>query len=383
MKPSILTQELKWIVPFLCMGAVALATVHTEPQLPPPKGERVVTDIRGKAVSIELPFRGSVLTRGTEVTGYLVGTRAPETLRAATAYAMGERVRNHIIGHIFPEVENNPNIWATDGVSNTNGPKVAIEQMLLFDPGVYMGWYTLAEPFERVGIPFIGFIPIARSMEEMKYSTRTYSRVVGNPQRGEDIVARSDAIYRELAEEFSEKYPVDVAQKPLKRPTYLYVMPRDYLSILGQTNHYTLFLSPPAQVDIACDCPWAFSQIDPELLHLYDPDIIILGPQPKLQRPEEFMRDPRWQGLSAIKNRQVYRAPPGIDFYIAGSFWSRWTAELSHEKLEPKVRLMYWDYIRWLFDYELSSEELDIAFAVADNVGMVNAERFTRQKNDK
>ncbi len=372
-------QELKWIVPFLCLGAIALTTARTEPVPPLPQGARVVVDTRGKEVPIELPFRGSVLTRGTEVTGYLVGTRAPETLLAATAYKMGDRVRNHIIGDIFPEVVNNPRIWASEGISDTRGPKVEIERMLQFDPGVFMGWYTLAEPFERVGIPFIGFRSFPATEEELGYSVRIYSRVVGTPERGEAIVARHERLNRELGEELADKYP---SRKDLSPPRYLYVLSHDdSVVILGAKNHYTRFFAPHAEVVSACDCPYFFSTVDPERLHLYDPDIIVLGPQPGEQLPDEFVRDPRWQGLTAVKNRRVYRAPPGIDYFIAAPFWSRWLAELSHERLEPKVRNEYRDYVDWLFDYELSTAELDIAFAVADNRAMAKVERFQARES--
>ncbi len=197
--------ELKWLVPFLCLGVIALVEIRPEPQAPAPEGERTIVDARGKPVHIALPFRGSVLTRGTEIPDYLEATRAPDTLLAVTANRMGERVRNHIIGKIYPQVVSSARIWASAGVSDTQGPKVDTERLLLFDPGVFMGWYTLAEPIERVGLPFIGFKTFPATFEDLGYSVRTYSAVVGNPERGEAILGRDQQLNQDLDREITAK----------------------------------------------------------------------------------------------------------------------------------------------------------------------------------
>ena len=116
-----------------------------------------------------------MITRGTEVTGYVADTLEPDTLVAATAYRMGDRVRNHIFGRIFPQVVSNRRIWATEGISDTKGPKVEVERLLLNDPGVYMGWYTLAEPVERIGLPFIGFKSFPTDRDDLNFDTRAYT----------------------------------------------------------------------------------------------------------------------------------------------------------------------------------------------------------------
>jgi ABC-type Fe3+-hydroxamate transport system substrate-binding protein len=363
---------LKWFIPFVCLGAIALVTVRAQPQAPLPHGDRIVIDARGKTIHIAVPFKGSVLTRGSEIPEYLEGSRDPDSLLAVTSYAMGNRVRDHIIGRIFPEVVASSRIWASKGVSDTAGPKVEIERLLQFETGVFMGWYTLAEPVERVGLPFIGFKTFPSSQKELEMATRAYTGVVGKPKRGEAIIARNNQLYRELAQELH-------ATNDMVRPRYLYLMTTKNpgpVSVLGALNHYTRFFVPPAGVANACVCRKTGITVDAEHIISYDPDIIVLSPQ-NLQTPDEFMRDPRWRGLTAVAQHRVYRSPPGIDYFIAAPFWSRWLAELAHpDRLLPRSRELYRNYIEWLLDYCLSDEELDTAFAVKDNHAMVNAERF-------
>jgi ABC-type Fe3+-hydroxamate transport system substrate-binding protein len=364
---------MKWLIPFLCLGAISFAEIRPEPQAPAPQGERTIVDVRGKQVHIDVPFRGSVLTRGTEIPDYLEATRAPDTLLAVTANRMGERVRNHIIGKVYPQVVNNARIWASAGVSDTQGPKVDIERLLLFDPGVFMGWYTLAEPIERVGLPFIGFKTFPATFEDLEYSVRTYSAAVGNPERGEAILARDQQLNQDLDREIGDK-------KDMRRPRYLYMFSstrNGSVVELGAKNHYTRFFAPHAGVESACACPNYYGFVDAEHIILDDPDIIVLGPQPSEERPDEFINDPRWKGLTAVLQHRVYRAPPGIDYFIAAPFWSRWLAELAHpDRLQPSSRELYRNYIEWLLGYSLSEADLDTAFAVRDNHAMANAARF-------
>jgi ABC-type Fe3+-hydroxamate transport system substrate-binding protein len=365
--------SLSWILAFACLGLVALATARPEPRSPPAQGDRVVVDGRGKQVHIALPFRGSVLTRGTEIPEYLEATDAPDTLLAVTAYRMGDRVRNHIIGEIYPEIVTNPHIWASAGVSDTAGPKVEIERLLLFDPGVFMGWYTLAEPIERVGLPFVGFGDFPRTEAGLEVGTRAYAGVVGNPARGEAIIAYRHELERELDRELA-------LDGQARRPRYLYMfsrLPDKNVTVLGDRNHYTRFFAPHAGVVNGCTCDNYYANVDAERVLADDPDIIVLGPQPGEEKPDEFVRDERWRGLTASIEHRVYRAPPGIDYFIASPFWSRWLAELAHpDRLQPKSRELYRSYIQWLLNYRLSDQQLDIAFAVKDNHNMVHAERF-------
>ncbi len=81
---------------------------------------------------------------------------------------------------------------------------------------------------------------------------------------------------------------------------------------------------------------------------------------------------------------RVYRAPPGLDCFIAAPFYERWLAEIAHpDRLQPKARELYRRYIKWLLNYDLTEDDLDIAFAVKDNRAMTGAARFERAKGSR
>lgn len=358
-----------WIVPLLVLAALAFFS----PSAPPIErgNARTVLDNRGVQVPIADPYRGSILMRGSQVTTYIEATNAPDTILAATASAMGDRVRGHIIGRIFPSVISNSRIWETEGLSGSNGAQIEAERLLTFDPGAVLGWPALALPFEQAGIPFVSVGGIDKNDNGLNRDVVTYASLVGNEARGRAILDRERENFAQLDLDLGD---------PSNPPTYLYILTNvagGALVQLGASNHYTRFYAKHAGVRNACSCPYSFALIDAEQIAAEDPDIIIIGPQPSQEKPSEIMRDPRFQGLKAIKNHRVYRAPPGIDFFISASFWSRWLAELAHpDKLRPISRQLYRDYIKWLLNYELSDAELSVAFAVEDNKGMLHADRF-------
>jgi iron complex transport system substrate-binding protein len=365
-----------WMLTFIWLGLISFAALRPIPRAPEPAGERVVVDRRGKMVHIALPFRGALLTDGAYVPTYLEITRDPESLLAVTSPAMLDRFRGHIIAHIFPNVLARLESGASERISRTYGPKNHLESLLLFDPGVVMGWYTLADWVERVGIPFLGFKTFPRSDEDRAHDVRIYADTVGKNSRGEAIIAYDRNAFEDLDHELK---PDQLAYKP----RYLYVGSNregGAVSVLGATNHYTRLFMPYAGVVNACSCPGNGAIVDAEHIIADDPDIIVLDAQNR-ETPSEFVKDPRWAGLKAVRDHKVYKGPRGLDVYMEPVFWSRWLAELAHpDIIGARSRDLYRSYVEWLLGYSLSDAELDQAFAVDNNRGMANAERFEARR---
>jgi hypothetical protein len=112
---------------------------------------------------------------------------------------------------------------------------------------------------------------------------------------------------------------------------------------------------------------------DAERLLIMDPDMIFFFPG----SPKEFMKDPRWQGLKAVRGHQVYRwAQSDVTFRPAQL---RWLAEIAHpDRLQPRVRQLMRDRMREEFGYSLSDDQIDQMLHVNDNSDSVGTERFTR-----
>jgi iron complex transport system substrate-binding protein len=363
-----------WILSLACFAVMAFAASQPLPPTRSAAGDRVVTDQRHRDVHIATPFRGAVLTEGAYVPRYLEITREPETLLAVTSPAMGNRVTGHVIEHIFPHVMDAILKGSSAVLSRSFGPKTPVERLLLFDPGVFMGWYTLADPVERAGMPFVGFKPFPANDDERFDEVRIYAAVVDEKAHGEDIIRYDQELFHQLDRELQ-------ADELADKPTYLYLGSRrdgGFVSVLGNRNHYTRLFLPHAGVMNSCSCPGMAAIVDAEHIAAFDPDFIVLDAQNR-ESPSEFANDPRWRGLRAVQNRRIYLAPSGLEYYIAPLFWSRWLAELAHpEHLKPRTRALYQDYVQWLLGYRLSDEELDTAFQVEANRGMANAARFER-----
>jgi hypothetical protein len=112
-----------------------------------------------------------------------------------------------------------------------------------------------------------------------------------------------------------------------------------------------------------------------------DPDIILLLGTAEL--PRQFMRDQRWLGLKAVREKRVYIDPWNSTWGPGGLTFRpvelRWIAELAHpDRLQPKVRQLLRDRMFGEFGYRLSDRQIDLQLRVADNSASLGAERFTR-----
>jgi len=96
--------------------------------------------------------------------------------------------------------------------------------------------------------------------------------------------------------------------------------------------------------------------------------------------PKDFMQDPRWLGLKAVRNRRVYRwAQTNLTFRPAAI---RWLAEIAHpERLQPEVRRLSRDRMLEEFGYRLSDEQIDEMLHVAENSSSIGTARFTSDYN--
>jgi iron complex transport system substrate-binding protein len=125
--------------------------------------------------------------------------------------------------------------------------------------------------------------------------------------------------------------------------------------------------------------------IDAERILAMDPDIIILygsrnDPNPRAS-PQEFLCDPRWRGLKAVRERRVYRMAGGggLSGLVLQPIDIRWLAEIAHpDRLQPRVRQIMRDRFLTEFNYHLSDDQIDQYLNVEENRGMLGAERFER-----
>lgn len=378
-------REAIWLLPFIMIGIIMICLTRPSPVALSPTGVRKISSADGKVISVDEPFRGVVLTWGAWTVGdYLQHTRAPETVLVAGGQRERKWSRKYdLMGRIFPQILNDTHWDLINGDSDLRS-KTEIETLLTYNPGAYLGndgHYGMIPILRSVGMPAFYTYWNSKSWDEARYSTaRTETMLVGHPEFGEALIARykqaNDDLDRELR-------TVALASRPRALMLGSSLHDWSYFYIKSVLNDYqTYFLR--AGVENASQGLSGEHQ-DSERIIAMDPDIIFLTGSRDFplrgESPQEFMRDPRWRDLKAVKEKRVYRmfGGGGLGGLIFQPLYDRFMAEIAHpDLLQPKLRQLLRDRILTEFNYRLSDDEIDEMLNVDENSGSAGAERFTR-----
>jgi iron complex transport system substrate-binding protein len=110
-----------------------------------------------------------------------------------------------------------------------------------------------------------------------------------------------------------------------------------------------------------------------------DPDIIIM----RVGSYNDFMHDPRWQGMKVVQTKRVYEnagALTGYTFDVDnGPLGLRWLAEVIHpECLQPRVRELIREHYMKVYGYSLGDDAIDKMLDISGNKNALGYARFTR-----
>ncbi len=373
--------ESKWLVPFAAIALAALALLRPLPHFPPPAQYRIVKDGAGVEVPIEIPFRGSVLMWcGGGAGGYLSTTHSPRTLVSAGTQRDRDWFAKGVWSWIYLRTLQQDSVWQ----NNFNNRFAAIEGLLAFDAGAYLGGcggVGVVSSIRAVGLPVLSQSPFAKikDWDEVMFATaHVETALIDEPERGEALIAAYKQAYSDLDAEMQTQ---TLAEHPRILIMGSYNEDRGHLYIKNARNDYRIYL-PPAGVICAAG-PEVPQTPDAERILLTDPDMIFL--MGWAQTPQEFKRDPRWRGLKAVIENRVYRMPgdPFGGGGLAGlhfqPLWVRWMAEIAHaDRLQPKLRETLREHFVSEFDYRLSDEQIDQFLHIDENIGAVGYARFTK-----
>ena len=292
------------------------------------------------------------------------------------------------MGQIYPQIVKNDRFWNAEAASYNLGANAEIETLLAFNPGAYLGSKWGSIPLlRRLGFSALYEEGNTTNQDEGSFlSARVQTALIGHPERGEALIAGYRRSFEELEQELQ---PEMLSSRPRVLVMGSSTIDPSRLHIVTVSSSYQLYL-PPAGVDNASAGKTGL-RLDAERVLAIDPDIIFLmgrsdgraqGYMPE-QGPQEFMSDPRWRGLKAVREKRVYRMPGTYPGILAGlvfqPLWVRWMAEIAHpDHLQPRMRKELRDRIMSEFGYRLSDDEIDVQLHLDENRGLPGYERFAR-----
>lgn len=364
-----------WLAPFLCVGLAGLTLLRSLPRIPPPTHSHTVVDAQGRRVQIGEPFRGIAFAPNTFLHWYLEDTHAPELLIYIGGRRDPKSFHEKVANRAYPWLLDRPSLWRNQLFGNSTNPYTELESLLAFNPGVYIGVGGPEQLMRNIGLPIFNDRVGPRRVESGIVASRADAALIGHPELAEERIAvyrrTNDGLLNELHLSTLAKRQRVVAMSASTRERAISV-------VYGPGGEYADLYYPRAGVVSAA---MGRGSENVERFLSIDPDVIfLLGPG---ETPREFMDDPRWQGLKAVRERRVYRDPANPAWVPSGITFRpvevRFFAEFAYpERLQPKLRQLLRERTLDEFGYRLSDDEIDSILHVDDNSSSANSDRLRR-----
>jgi hypothetical protein len=390
--------EFGWFVPFALLGLLCVTLFRPQAETGPPvfSGETVtITDADGNRIAVPSP--PVAVSEPLQWICYFPFTQAPEFLTKIGGKKDYADFSKTYLAWVFPEVLKNDRFW-TDNRSGGTFEKVLADVRpghIYFVSFNGLNAYPPAALREKFGLLAVNVVPLkpvapslrlrlpvdpslmeTEDIDGGEYTILTIVRVMnaalGNAAFGETLIEEFLAERRLLHDEFM---PETIPENERPRVMGVIAPPDEWsrLSLLSGDNERTAVRYAIGEYRASG------RESEAERLLAIDPDAIGAP-------PEEFRNDPRWRGLTAVREGRIYTGKH--DF--GGRNWdidhvllnTRKEAELYHpERYEPGVlRERIRERYRKRYNYEITEDQLDILLSVPENAASVGYERFMRRK---
>jgi ABC-type Fe3+-hydroxamate transport system substrate-binding protein len=353
-------KELTWLAPFALIGVVALMPLRPPSELPRAAQSRIVSDADGTKVAVPLPF-GTV--RGSD---FLEVTHAPDVIFKIGSPRDRVGFAHTLMSRFYPEVLKNDALW--DCPSD-------IESLLALSDGVTFFFGSRPPLWQRLGIPLLA--TALNSEDHVFVVTRIANAAIGREAQGEAFIADYQQALADLKQEL--------------RPEALTDLPRALSTTSSAKDWSSIWpAESPTHGDqivgvrnAAAGFEDTGRQQEAERILAMNPDIIFIAGE----SVDDFVRDPRWQGLKAALSKRVYGG--GTGFAPGSPSWGlderplsvRFEAEIVHpDRLQPKIRELTRDHFKKAYGYRLSDNEIDAMLGVEVQKNVPGYARFMKNE---
>ncbi|MDO4887324.1 MAG: ABC transporter substrate-binding protein [Actinomycetaceae bacterium] len=324
-----------------------------------------ITDQRGKEVKVKSPA------------DKIATTVIPSPFIIAAIDGSWDRVvgvnessikaaKEGITGKIFPDAAKTATISGDDFVPN-------METILGLEPDVVIQWGDQGDdvirPIEESGVPVVGLE--YGTQEKLEQWITMFGQMVGKEDRAEEIIKTMHTQSQELQDKTK-----DIETKP--RVLQLSYSDSKLGVATGDDYAQHVFDLINAE-NVAKDATVDDGSVSAEQIIAWDPEVIFLSAFDPAT-PDDIYSDERFADVSAVKNKRVYRAPLGVYRWqvpCAESplYWN-WAAALVHpEHIDVDLPAMMREQIKFMYNYDLTQEDIDLTLRTDINNGSANYDR--------
>ncbi|MGP0082663.1 MAG: hypothetical protein ACLP0B_03400, partial [Steroidobacteraceae bacterium] len=147
---------------------------------------------------------------------------------------------------------------------------------------------------------------------------------------------------------------------------------------MSKSNYLNRILNAAAGISLGPDVVFR-GPVNLEQILVFNPDLIVINAPITLSKSSEFYEQPRWQVISAVRDRRVYVMPIHLrdNFAIDDPLLLAWMMEIFHPAKMPHLtRDVYRATYQDAFHYTLSDEEIDQALRIEENNRSYGYDRF-------
>lgn len=211
-----------------------------------------------------------------------------------------------------------------------------------------------AAQMQELGIPVIQYV--TETPETLRYAVRMTGRALGP-----DAEERAEAFCTDFDRVFSTVKAAFAKRAAEERVRVLFVGTKS-LRVASGDMYQNDLIEAVGGILVSHDLRGYWNDVNLEQVLLWNPEVILIAPYGSVQ-PADFLDNPDWQTISAVRNRRVHRMPRVIapwDTPVPESLLGVvWMADVFYPgeidlTLSSEIERFYTDY----YNYMLTEEEL-------------------------
>lgn len=285
-----------------------------------------------------------------------------------------DAIREGIMKNIFPNA-----LTINTSVGTKGGYVPNVEEMVRLHPDIVFQWGNkgagIVDPITNAGLK-VALVKYG-NQQALETMLTAFGAVSGNEEKAADIIAWHKETLEELKKEAA-------AIKQQDKPRVMFfIRALSSLKVAGGDTFHSLCIDIAGGTNPAAEIS-GYKDVNQEQIMAWDPEVIFLNNfEPELS-PQTLYDNPMFAGVSAIKNRRVYRAPLG------GYRWDppnqesplmwKWLAMVFYpDKYKWQLREELKEKYAFLYNYKVTEDEIDSIFRMKMHKNSSHYEQFGRK----
>lgn len=283
------------VVCFICVLACAgCSTNNTD--IPAVGDEKKITVTDGLDRKITLDKKPEKI-----LTSYGIATHMVFTLKAQDRLVGIDTpsLNNPFFNGLMPETSNMPSPGSPAEFNIEEA--IALKPDIILVPGRNK---ELVETLEAKGLNVFGVV--AEDLDQLKNTMLELGKALGAEKEAKDFTDYYDNAINEVKGKVGNLSDND-------KPTVYLVGPMGFLSTCSQDMYQNYLIDLAGGKNAAADLKGGWVDVSPEQVIDWNPDIIFIVQYTTGITPEDVLKDNRWKGINAVKNKQVFWFPSNIN----------------------------------------------------------------------